>query len=361
MKVLVITGSYPPDKCGVGDYTYHLVKSLSALNHLELAILTSTYPADDYHVENVRILYNKYGWRLRNLFNTRSLIAEFDPDIVHIQYPTIGYTGVLAKYLPVLCKMMGIKVIQTWHEHYVGCGTIGWPNVMSCDGLIYVRPELPVLLPKWAKFWLKSTPQMYVPNAATICIPSLNEDQIHIIRNRLSASKRIVCFFGFANENKGLENLFNIVNPETQHLVLICDLDVRNLYQEKILNIIKQEKWVNNVTVTGFLPNQEVGEILAASDAIIFPFPDGTGVWNTSLKAAENSGVFTIATTKQLELLGYQKDRNIYYCAYDDINSMVGVLDHYIGNRITPNTSYSWEDVSSSHFQFYQKLLNQSK
>lgn len=359
MKVLVITGSYPPDKCGVGDYTYHLAKSLSAFNHLELAILTSTYPTDEYHIESVKILHNKHGWRLRNLFKIKKLISEFNPDVAHIQYPTIGYTGIIAKYLPVLCKMMGIKVIQTWHEHYAGCGTIGWPNVISCDGLIYVRPDLPVLLPTWVKYWLRSIPQMYVPNAATIPIPALNENDILIIKQKISKDKKIVCFFGFANQNKGLENLFKIVNPETQHLVLICDLDIRNPYQEEILNIIKQEKWVKHVTVTGFLPSQEVGKILAASDAIIFPFPDGTGVWNTSLKAAENSGVFTIATTKQPELLGYQKDRNIYYLACDDINSMGEVLDHYIGNRIMLNTSYSWEDVSRSHHQFYQKLLKQ--
>lgn len=353
----MVTGSYPPDKCGVGDYTYHLVKSLSSLKNIELALLTSTYPTEDYHVGNIRILHNKRGWKLRNLFNIRRLIAEFNPDILHIQYPTIGYRGFLATFLPLVGKFIGVKVVQTWHEHYVGCDSIGWANVVSCDGLIYVRPDLPALLPKWVKYWLKLTPQIYVPNAATIEIPTLNDDQILTIKHQISTDKKIVCFFGFAHQNKGLENLFSIVNPDTQHLVLICDLDVRNPYQEKILNIIKQDKWVKHVTVTGFLPSHEVGKILAAADAVIFPFPEGTGVWNTSLKAAENSGAFTIATTKQPELIGYQENRNIYYCACDDITNMSAVLEKYIGCRIKPNMLSSWENVSKSHYELYQTLV----
>ncbi|PPD46792.1 MAG: hypothetical protein CTY14_05890 [Methylotenera sp.] len=363
MKILLITGSFPPSRCGVGEYCYSLAEAIAKLPGIELGILTSanTTTPTDLKLSNVVLLKNIFGWRLRDTLQVLKLIKSFMPDVVHIQYPTNEYNGLLPRLLPIILKAIGLTVVQTWHEHYKSCGSIGWQNVIACDGLIYVRPDLPALLPNWVKCWLKSQFQAYIPNVATIPVTTLNENQIHLIRNRLSASKRIVCFFGFANENKGLENLFNIVNPETQHLVLICDLDIRNLYQEKILNIIKQEKWVNHVTVTGFLPSQEVGEILAASDAIIFPFPDGTGVWNTSLKAAENSGVFTIATTKQSELSGYQIDRNIYYCTCDDINSMGEVLDHYIGNRITPNTSYSWEDVSRSHYQLYQKLLNQHK
>ena len=360
MKILVITGSYPPDKCGVGDYTFHLVKFLSRLPDLEVGLMTSTYPTEDYLLDNVTILHNLYSWRLRNIFKIKKLIAEYNPNIVHIQYPTTGYNGIVAKYLPILCKAMGIKVVQTWHEHYISCGAIGWPNVLACDALVYVRPDLTALLPNWVKRWLYSTPKVYVPNTATIPVVFLDKERTFSLKQKLSKGKTIVCFFGFANKNKGIESLFDIVNPDTQHLVLICDVSDKNQYQAKILDLIKQDKWINNVTVTGFLSNHAVGEILAVADAVLFPFPDGAGVWNTSFIAARNSGVFTVATSKQSEMLGYHSDTNTYFCACTDILAMRQILNKYIGTRIEPKITYGWENIIQSHLELYLTLLSRS-
>ena len=41
MRIAIITGEYPPMEGGVGDFTYHLSRTLSAQGH-DLCILTST-------------------------------------------------------------------------------------------------------------------------------------------------------------------------------------------------------------------------------------------------------------------------------------------------------------------------------
>ena len=41
MKVLLVTGSFPPMKCGVGDYTACLAEALARKPNIEVAVLTS--------------------------------------------------------------------------------------------------------------------------------------------------------------------------------------------------------------------------------------------------------------------------------------------------------------------------------
>jgi len=87
-----------------------------------------------------------------------------------------------------------------------------------------------------------------------------------------------------------MDRLFEIADPAKHHLVLICDLRETDPYQANILRLANQTPWAGKVTVTGFQSAQRVGEILAAADAILFPFPAGAGEWNTSLIALRPLG-----------------------------------------------------------------------
>ena len=356
LKILIITGSYPPEKCGVGDYCYHLTKHLHEdYPALKLAVMTSGFRSTENMITGVKLL-DRVSWSLKNIFNLKKKIATFAPDVIHFQYPTAGYNGLSARYLPLLCKLVGFKIVQTWHEHYKECGAIGWQNVLSCDALIYVREDLPKRLPSWAAMWLKSVPKSYIQNAATIPVVRLSQQKYFEVKGRLSQEKRIVTFFGFANENKGVDKLFDIVNPETQHLVLICDLNDNNRYHSTIINMIKSDRWQGNVTVTGFLPGQAVGEILAVSDAVVFPFSNGAGPWNTSLKASENYDVFTLTTTNQNDLLGYNSESNVYYCRCGDTVAMKRALNAYIGTKCSKSAKYGWKQVTQQHAILYQSV-----
>lgn len=361
LKVLLISGSFPPLKCGVGEYSYHLVKTLATDLDVKLGVLSSADYDETVKKElvNVSLIKNPFGWRVRDSLRILKSIANFAPDIVHLQYPTTEYRGLLGRYLPLLLKLRGIKVVQTWHEHYTDCGTIGWQNILAVDAFVYVRPDFLDLLPAWVKWWLRKTPRIYVPNASTIPIPALDALTAAQIKHTFSASKSIVSFFGFANENKGIETIFEIANPEKHHIVLICDLNPAHAYHQKILNLSSSSRWVGRVTITGFLPEVEVGKILSVSDVIIFPFPHGTGVWNTSLKAAESTGNFVLATTKNKAMLGYDTTNNIYFCTCEEITQMSNVLESYVGRRIPPKKQRGWHDISQQHLSLYLQFKKQ--
>lgn len=354
MRVLFITGAYPPDKCGVGDYTYHLVNALASRPDIEVGVLTSNNSDLILDTTKAQIFRTMTKWRFMS--HIVNVVSQFRPDIVHIQYPAQRYNSRLVKYLPLLFKLMRLPVVQTWHEHFNECDMLGWQNVLFCEAVIYVRPSLPKSLPLWVKYLLGNTPMLYISNTSTIPVVNLNEEQIKAIKDNFSEHRPIICFFGFAYPNKGLERLFEIADPIKHHLVLVCDLSFENSYQSDILNTISQMPWVGNVTVTGFLSAQRVGEILAVADAVVFPFPDGAGEWNTSLKAAEAAGAFVIATTQEIKLLGYDEKRNVYFSGIDDISGMRTALNTYLGKRNFPDLYDAWDDIAIAHESFYQKL-----
>jgi len=90
MKILFITGSYPPMKCGVGDYQYNLAKSLSKTNDVNIGVLTSTDAKPVSETDNVEVYPIIRDWGIGRIFKIVKFIRDWDPDIVHIQYPTQG-------------------------------------------------------------------------------------------------------------------------------------------------------------------------------------------------------------------------------------------------------------------------------
>ena len=89
MIVCMISGSFPPVKCGVGDYTEQLCNWLA--NHTAMNLITSYYPEREVDSYPWSVFDAIESWNFRSLFKIIHLIRNINPDIVHIQYPTTSY------------------------------------------------------------------------------------------------------------------------------------------------------------------------------------------------------------------------------------------------------------------------------
>ena len=358
MKVLIICGTYPPIKCGVGDYTFNLAKALTKIPSLRVGVLTSVNARDEARIDDgVQLFPVIDRWDFGSLGKIIKIINLYAPDLIHIQYPAFGYQASLMTALPFILKFKNIPIVQTWHEHVNECTMVGWKNLLACNALIYVRYDFISKLSTLMKFLIKKVPNCYIPNATVIPPVRLSETQRVGLKKEISLDKKIVCFFGFANPNKGLEHLFEVVDPIKFHLLLICELDPLNSYQNVILEKAKNYKWANNVTITGYLSEQDIGELFSVVDAAVFPFPGGAGSWNSSLKAAQASGIFTLATSADSNKCGYDPNLNTYYVPCDAINSMPSILEVYAGRRIGINLINEWDAIALEHYSVYRECL----
>jgi glycosyltransferase involved in cell wall biosynthesis len=119
MRVLIVTGSFPPMLCGVGDYSESLAQELVKNHDINVAILTSLVAKRRIIKNNINIFEVMKKWEIINVFTAIKAIKSWNPDIVHIQYPTQGYgRGWLPYLLPMISFLMRKKVVQTWHEVY---------------------------------------------------------------------------------------------------------------------------------------------------------------------------------------------------------------------------------------------------
>jgi glycosyltransferase involved in cell wall biosynthesis len=362
VKVLIVTGSFPPMKCGIGDYSFYLANALAADPKIEVAVLTSADAKLGGAGERIRRFSIVNRWSLTEALKIVDVIRNWSPDIVHIQYPTQGYRhGRLPWFLPAIAFFLGKKVVQTWHEGYSRRDA---PELLlksiTPSTLVVVRPGYegnlhPAL--HWA-LWNKQC--IYIPNASTISRVTLDERGRQKIRARyLKSQKRLVVFFGFVYPHKGAELLFDIADPATDCVVIAGEMGNDRAHSLEIEQRASAEPWRGKVTATGFLSPADSAALLSAADAVVLPFRHGGGEWNTSIHAAVIQGTFVVTTS--LNQTGYDQTRNVYYSKVDAVSEMKTALDTYSGTRRKYDAdvdSDEWRNIAIRHRSLYETLLS---
>ena len=348
-------------RCGVGDYAATLANALQELGNVTVGVLVGE--SNVCKPVGVEIIQGP-GWRLRYAFAVLRTIIAWRPDVVHLQFPTQGYGGrLLPLVLPLLLRAAGCRIVQTWHEFLpMGSHHSSFVLCAARGTVIVVRSNYIASLSGWYRWLLRRSKIVFIPGASSVPQSQLSVEELAHLREKLAAGQqRVITYFGFANPNKGVEQLFQIANPERDRIVMLCDLQPANPYQRKILDESKKSSWANKVTVTGFLPAQEAADILAASDAVVLPFPGGGGNWNSSLAAIRAQG--TLAITTSLSREGYDSQGNVYFCEPGDVEAMGSALTAYLGRKIIPShhPEQEWMRIAASHFDVYRDVLAQTR
>jgi glycosyltransferase involved in cell wall biosynthesis len=360
MRILLVSGSLPPMKCGVGDYTAQLAKAIVRCENMSVAVLTdaaATPIPSDFEFE---VFPLAHSWRMADIAPIASMVRRWRPDIVDIQYPTQGYgSGYFPWLLPALFRIANIPVVQTWHEyHPETMGRRNLLNAMLGGGLIAVRPDYKRMMSALYRWLIRRKQFRFIPGASAIPTIRLSDAERSALRLRVtSTSNRLVVFFGFAHAAKRIELLFEIADPERDRLALICDLNSADAYQESILKSINRAPWAGKANVTGFLPSDEVARILAAADAVVLPFQNGGGLWNTSIRAATAQGTFVLTTS--CERHGYDSSENVYYARPEDVPEMREALRTFIGNRNSETVKdpcSEWDSIASEHVSLFKAV-----
>jgi len=361
MRILLVTGSFPPMPCGVGDYTAKLAEFLANRKNTKVGVLTHQRGENPQDGRLYQILPGADGWRIAEIFRIARNVRNWRPDVIHFQYPGREY-GILQFVLPMLFRIMGYPVFLTLHEYYnihdcrsLLTAILHLPNMLAARGVSVTREKYQELMPWIYARILRRKIVRHIRIASNIPTILLDEIEREKIRGQYGDTcDSFLSYFGFVSPQKGLEDLFRIANPRRHYIVLVCDLQESDSYQKTILEIIGTPIWRERVTVTGFLSEIEVGRILSASDAVILPFRNGITMGNGSLHASVAQGTFTLTTSREQH--GYDSANNIYFARPGDIVEMTDALETYIKRRIPREKDFTrrtWDDVANTHIQFY--------
>ncbi len=364
MRVLLVTGSFPPMRCGVGDYSCRLARALAVDPATRIGVLTSVPGENTGKTVGIEIFPVIKCWGFAEALNVIRLIRHWSPDVVHIQYPTQGYgNGLLPWIVPIISFAMGKRVVQTWHESY-GIGIRSAPKfflkAIIPGGLVVVRPQYEAGLPMALRWALWNKRCVFIRNASPFPKIDLDENVKHDLRKQyLKGQKRLIVFFGFVYPHKGTDLLFEIADPASDQIVIAGEIDENNDYHRRIMSLASASPWAGKVAVTGFLLAEDIAALLSIADAVILPFRVGGGEWNTSIHAAVSQGSFVITTS--LTHQGYDESRNTFYAKVDDAQEMASALDIYAGRKRKNGSDIDrdeWKAIADKHRSLYEALVS---
>ena len=342
-------------KCGVGAYTQRLVRALAEFEDIKITVLTDTRAIGATERNGVEVLAVIRGWQLIELIKIAKHVRRLSPDVVHIQYPSQGYFGKMPALIPLLIRFLGKRCVQTWHEPILGAGGLG----LSCglDALISVRQNLIASIPRLTQLALRNIPFSWIPAVSMLPMVTLRDDERSNIRHRyISDDEILLVYYGFVAPIKGIEVLLDIVAKTNVRLMMVCDLHMDDNYHRSLLERISTLGIWSRVTIMGFLPDEELSNILAVADAVVLPFRDGARSYNTTIDGAAAQGTFVLTTSFVHN--GYEKDKNIYYAKPGDIDEMITSINKFAGFRSSCVQSTSkWLDIAGQHLDIYKQVV----
>lgn len=350
--------------CGVGDYTRGLAETLARRPGVQVAVLTSMDASGASSGAPYQVFPVVRDWTLADLRTVGKVIRRWNPDVAHLQYPTQGYRRYQAWLFPLLLRILfRVPVVQTWHEYVPERFRLAlWHAFLALapGDVIVVRPNYRERMPWWFRSLFRRKVLHLVANAPSLPQVLLTDSDRRAIQLRYAPDGRaLVAHFGFLFEHKGVDDLLEILDFERHHLVLVGDVKEWDPYQVALVRRLSAPPFVDHVTMAGFLPAFEAARVLAAADAVVLPFRQGGGSWNTSIKAAILQGTFVLTTST--EERGFDAARNVYYARPGDIRELRQALSEHLGRRnrdpAPTAAGETWEEIAQRHHELYEREI----
>lgn len=360
MRICFIVGAFPPMKCGVGDYTFNLVKELSNLSN-DVHVITSKNVTVEN--ENKFKIHNiVQDWSFKEKENILNQIRLINPDIVHIQYPSEQYgKSMFVNLLPMLIKRkFNVKIVETVHEylHYTAKGKLrNLVNYKFADNIIVVEKQY---IKKIKEFLPRISNKLdihHIPITSNIPLSTLNEKECKSLKSHLGLyDEKVIVYFGFINELKGFETLLKSIYElkkafKSIKLLVLSELDKTKEYHKKIIDMIENLGLTEDIIITGFITSpKDVSDYIKICDLAVLPFKEGVSERNGSFLAIYQQGIPIVTTTKEV----CKNQNGVYYTEPDNVEAIVRFSNEILNcNKKNKIELLSWEKIAQNHIDIY--------
>jgi glycosyltransferase involved in cell wall biosynthesis len=368
----MITGTFPPLKCGVGDYSSILFETLSNKNDLSIYIITTEGIG---YMDSANVFSIIKKWNFTSYKVLMNAINKINPDIVHIQYPTTEYKKyTFINFLPVVLKLKKYKVITTVHE-FSDSSLLGQlrvlPNLIFSDAIIVVDPRFKNDATKFKL--VKQDSIHYINIGSNIPMSSLAHKEKKQFKEKVLGdnNKFVIGYFGFINEKKGLETILNalVELKKTKYeivFLVIGELNESDNYHKKLKNMIIDLELQDEVVITGYLPKEDVGNYISITDMMALPFVNGVSSRNGSFLAAIQENKSVITTNPENSRLDIEYNKVYFLEKYDEVDKFKGFVELFINADKSSdnidvnmdNTRINWGNIGDEHYNLYKSLIS---
>lgn len=388
MKVLMITGKYPPQPCGVGDHAYRLANCLCGLGH-RVTVLSSvpetTGKRASGESNGVEALREVSGWDFRSVRHILDVIQEKAVEILHVQYQAAAFDRhPMMTLLPLLVvgrsvgRKTKVKIVVTLHE-FAGPAKPPLPPalrrlwllpLLMCSDAIVATNRRDLL-------YLRKVPLLrnkvrLIPLGSNIDVREPSQTEQATVRKKLGLAEGDILLvrFGFVDSVRVrqldilLHALKRVCGKGRRMKMLFVGGDAPDSRAEmtalaRSLGIEDRLLW------TGFSPPAEVSSYLACADIGVFPFSDGAGERRTSLLTAMAFGLPTVSTANGFPSV-FAHGENILLVPRSDPISLADAIEELIDKkdlreRLSVNAralskEFCWEKIGTATDALYRSL-----
>ncbi|HSN77929.1 MAG TPA: glycosyltransferase family 4 protein [Anaerolineae bacterium] len=388
MRVLFVTGEYPPMQGGVGDYTWSLGRALTALG-VDVHVLTS-YEAGPSHLTppGAGVVYpDIHSWRWGLAGQVRRLAAEIQPDVLHIQYQSAAFD--LHPAINLLPRSLHKsawprRVAATFHDLrtpyiFPKAGPLRWRANLELatrsDAVIATNAEDLARLREVQELAGKLHE---APIGANIQPDPPEGFQRDAQRARWGAGPDdlLLCYFGFLNESKGGEELMLalarlVASGISARLLMVggqvgASDPTNQAYLRRVQALLDERGLSERVRWTGFTPAAEVSANLFAADIAMLPYRDGASFRRGSLMAAIAHAMPVISTEPVVTIPDLRHGENIWLAPARSPDALAEAAAHLwrepaLRRQLSQGArqlagQFTWDAIAERHIEIYREL-----
>jgi polysaccharide biosynthesis protein PslF len=397
VKVLFVSGEFPPMEGGVGDYTREIGLAL-ADQGCQVHVVTSAHagPVAGLSVLPVVQRWDWGSWRI-----LLEVIRKESPDVVHIQYQAAAYAMHPAiNFFPRRLRL-GARAQPRSSPRY------GTPQPLTA--VTFHDLKIPYLFPKagplrpWVVKELARScdlavttnredferlehdldrPPALIPIGSNIrcCLPEGYDRDAWRARWGVGTGDLLLCFFGFVNDRKGVDTLLRaldrLVAQDDQarrtFLLMIGGQtgasDPTNVaYLAEMEALIADLHLEDRVLWTGYVAPQEVSASFLAADLCVLPFRDGVSLLHGTLHAALAHGVPIVTTQPRVALPELTHGKNVYLVPRQDPEALAGAIQRLAGDAAVRQAlgegakalseEFRWDRIAAETLALYKDTV----
>jgi glycosyltransferase involved in cell wall biosynthesis len=337
LKIAIITGSYPPDVCGVSDYTKRLEQYLRIIG------------------VDVRI-YTGRDWRLRYALKNSAELARLGADIIHMQYPSTGYGWKLGPQLMALARPMVVTLHEASQAHLLRRLAL-YPFGARSQRLIFTNEYEQAYVRRFAP-WLSSRSWL-IPIGNNVPLVSFPSERL----------KDTITYFGLIRPGKGLEEVMELgrlIKAGSRHWkvrIIGKLMPGYEGYYEQLRLRAKDLPFDWRIGLDG----DALSLALASSDIAYLPFPDGASERRSSLIALLANGSAVI-TTKGPHTPSLIQESVFFASSPSEALEHIDALEHDSARKIllqqrarAYSRKFEWQEIALQHISVYESVLCRSR
>jgi glycosyltransferase involved in cell wall biosynthesis len=389
MKIGLISGEYPPQQGGVGDFTRELARAFIAAGH-EAQVITGCARQDaGCKIEDGIVVQRAINsWGVRCWQQIADIVQRERCDVLNIQYEPAAYAGQVGEnFLPGAWARRSVKtpIITTFHDLLVPylfpkAGPLRWKVVdylaRHSDAVIVTNGEDHARLSKL---------QSPISNLHTVPIgsninPSLAGEFDQVIERAkwgVQPAEFLLGYFGFLNLSKGGADLMQALKTLSDlglpvKLLLIGgrtgSSDPTNAeYAAQVERLIESLDIKDRIIATGYLEPSAVSRALSVCDVMVLPYVDGASLRRGSLLAAIAHGKAIVTTEPRYPIEGLKQSESALFVAPNDPQSLANAVQQVVQNealrtRLQSGVRdaaqlYTWDRIATQTVEIFERAL----